>query len=53
MRGENVFMFEKIKKRDGRVVPFDSQKITSAIERAGKATGEFEEREAKKLTLRS
>ncbi|MCJ7595012.1 MAG: ribonucleoside triphosphate reductase [Desulfobacterales bacterium] len=45
-------MFEKIKKRDGRVVPFDSQKITSAIERAGKATGEFEEREAKKLTLR-
>jgi len=45
-------MFEEIKKRDGRVVPFDSSKITSAIAQAGKATGEFGEREAKKLTLR-
>jgi len=45
-------MFENIKKRDGRVVPFDSSKITSAIAKAGKATGEFSEREAKKLTLR-
>ena len=45
-------MFEKIKKRDGRVVAFDSPKITAAIAKAGKATGEFEEREARKLTLR-
>lgn len=45
-------MFEKIKKRDGRVVEFDSSKITAAIAKAGKATGEFEEREARKLTLR-
>ena len=45
-------MFENIKKRDGRVVEFDSTKITTAIAQAGKATGEFEEREAKKLTLR-
>jgi anaerobic ribonucleoside-triphosphate reductase len=45
-------MFEQIKKRDGRVVLFDSSKITSAIASAGKATGEFGEREAKKLTLR-
>jgi len=45
-------MFEEIKKRDGRVVEFDSTKITSAIASAGKATGEFEEREARKLTLR-
>lgn len=45
-------MFENIRKRDGRVVPFDSSKITSAIEKAGKATGEFGEREARKLTLR-
>ena len=45
-------MFEKIKKRDGRVVEFDSPKITAAIAKAGKATGEFEEREARKLTLR-
>jgi ribonucleoside-triphosphate reductase (formate) len=45
-------MFEQIKKRDGRVVPFDSPKITSAIASAGRATGEFGEREATKLTLR-
>ena len=45
-------MLEKIRKRDGRVVPFDSSKITSAIASAGKATGEFSDREAKKLTLR-
>ncbi len=45
-------MFEQIKKRDGRVVPFDSSKITSAIASAGRATGEFDEKEARKLTLR-
>ncbi len=45
-------MFEDIKKRDGRVVEFDSSKITVAIARAGKATEEFEEREARKMTLR-
>jgi ribonucleoside-triphosphate reductase len=45
-------LFEKIKKRDGRVVEFDSLKITAAIAQAGNVTGEFNEREAKKLTLR-
>ena len=45
-------MFENIKKRDGRIVEFDSAKITAAITKAGKATAEFGEREAKKLTLR-
>ena len=45
-------MFEKITKRDGRVHEFDSTKITNAIAKAGLATGEFGEREAKKLTLR-
>ncbi len=45
-------MFEKIKKRDGRIVEFDSSKITAAIAKAGNATGEFDEREARKLTLR-
>ena len=45
-------MFENIKKRDGRIVEFDSSKITAAIAKAGKASAEFEEREAKKLTLR-
>jgi len=45
-------LFEKIKKRDGRIVEFDSFKITAAIAKSGKATGEFDEREARKLTLR-
>ena len=46
-------MFQEIKKRDERIVKFDSSKITAAIAKAGKATGEFEGREAKKLTLRA
>ena len=45
-------MFENIRKRDGQVAGFDSSKITSAIAKAGKATGEFGEREARRLTLR-
>ncbi|MEW6671224.1 MAG: ribonucleoside triphosphate reductase [Thermodesulfobacteriota bacterium] len=45
-------MFETIKKRDGRILDFDSSKITNAIAKAGKATGEFDKREARKLTLR-
>ena len=45
-------MFEQIKKRDGRIAEFDSSKITYAIEKAGEATGEFNEREAKKMTMK-
>jgi ribonucleoside-triphosphate reductase len=45
-------VIEKIRKRNGSVVDFDSSKITAAIAKAGEATGEFEEREARKLTLR-
>lgn len=45
-------MFEKIKKRNEVVAEFDSSKITGAIAKAGIATGEFTERDAKKLTLR-
>ena len=45
-------MFDKIKKRDGSIVGFVSLKITSAIKKAGKATGEFGESEAEKLTRR-
>jgi ribonucleoside-triphosphate reductase len=45
-------VIEKIKKRNGSVVEFDSSKITAAIAKAGHATGEFEERDARKLTLR-
>lgn len=45
-------MFSKIKKRDGRTVKFRSEKIISAIERAGLETGEFSEVEARKLADR-
>ena len=40
----------RVQKRDGSVVPFDAEKIVSAICRAGAATGEFEEAEARLLT---
>jgi ribonucleoside-triphosphate reductase len=42
----------RIKKRDGRLVPFDSEKITYAIEKAGMATGEFNTEAARKLTIK-
>ena len=45
-------VIEAIEKRDGRIEAFDSSKITSAIAKAGNATGEFGEREARKMTLR-
>ena len=43
-------MFSKIKKRDGKVVPFDVEKITTAISKAGKVTSEFGEKEAQDIT---
>ncbi len=45
-------MFEKIKKRDGRVAEFDSSKITNALRKAGEVTGEFNGREATKMTMK-
>ncbi|MCM8771762.1 MAG: ribonucleoside triphosphate reductase [Candidatus Omnitrophica bacterium] len=45
-------MFKKIVKRDGRIVDFDSSKITNAIFKAGQATGEFGMDTAKKLTIK-
>ena len=45
-------VIEKIKKRNGSIVNFESSKISAAIAKAGHATGEFGEREARKLTLR-
>jgi len=45
-------LFKKIKKRDGRIVKFDSEKITNAIAKAGKASGEFDSKTAEKLTLK-
>ncbi len=45
-------MFTKVEKRDGTIVPFEAQKITNAIAKAGKATEEFEEKVAQRLTVR-
>jgi len=39
MEGSRQVIFEEIRKRDGRVVPFDKQKITEAIFRAARAVG--------------
>jgi len=40
----------RILKRDGRQVPFEAERIHSAILRAGQATGEFDADEARLLT---
>jgi ribonucleoside-triphosphate reductase len=45
-------VFTEIRKRDGRVASFSGGKITLAILKAGLATGEFAEPEAKRLTIR-
>jgi len=45
-------MFQKIRKRDGRIVDFDANKITNAITKAGMATGEFGREIAETLTLK-
>ena len=39
----------RIRKRDGRIVPFQKEKIETAIFKAGQATGEFGPKEAKRL----
>ena len=43
-------MYKSIKKRDGRTVKFDRKKIEKAIEKAGLETGEFDAKQAVKLT---
>ncbi|MFA5249911.1 MAG: ribonucleoside triphosphate reductase [Parachlamydiales bacterium] len=43
---------EKIKKRNGQTVVFDPKKITLAITKAGKETGEFDEKASRTLTLK-
>jgi anaerobic ribonucleoside-triphosphate reductase len=45
-------MFTEIEKRDNTIVPFEAKKITKAIAKAGKATGEFDEKAAKRLTIK-
>lgn len=48
--GETMTTFEVITKRDGSIAPFKLEKIASAIARAGNKTGEFDDKEAKKLS---
>ena len=43
-------MYSQIKKRSGQIVSFNEKKISIAIAKAGKATGEFDSKEASKLT---
>jgi ribonucleoside-triphosphate reductase len=45
-------IFTSIRKRDGRFVDFDAEKITRAILKAGRASGEFSGDIARKLTVR-
>jgi anaerobic ribonucleoside-triphosphate reductase len=46
-------MFRKIKKRNGEIIAFDASRITTAIRKAGEATGEFDGNEAAWLTKRA
>jgi len=45
-------MFTEIEKRDGTTVAFEAKKITNAITKAGQATKEFDEKVAKRLTIK-
>jgi len=45
-------MHTKIRKRDGRLVKFKAEKITNAIAKAGMATGEFDDKIARKMTIK-
>jgi anaerobic ribonucleoside-triphosphate reductase len=44
--------FQQIRKRNNHIVPFAAGKITAAIMKAARATGEFERPEARRLTIR-
>ena len=50
MTATPISLLARIIKRDGSVKPFDAEKIQSAIVKAGRATGEFDEQEAARLT---
>lgn len=45
-------LFPGITKRNNHISPFQSEKITAALIKAGRATGEFTESEARRLTVR-
>lgn len=42
--------FDKVIKRDGKIVPFEPERIELAIKKAGEATDEYGDKIAKKLT---
>jgi len=48
----NAVPVTTIRKRDGKLAPFDARKISQAILKAGKATGEFGDDVAQTLTVR-
>jgi len=41
-----IYLPKGVIKRNGSIVPFDAEKINSAIQRAGVASGEFDSNEA-------
>ncbi len=45
-------LFTRVRKRDGRIVPFDSKRITCSLAWAGRHSGEFGEDMAQRLTIR-
>jgi anaerobic ribonucleoside-triphosphate reductase len=45
-------MFSQIRKRDGRIVKFDPEKITHAIAKAGAATEEYDSGTARRLMIK-
>ena len=50
MTATPISLLARIIKRDGTIKPFDSSKIQAAVAKAGRATGEFGEDEATRLT---
>ncbi|MBU1613360.1 ribonucleoside triphosphate reductase, partial [Patescibacteria group bacterium] len=45
-------MFQKVKKRDGHLEKLESENITKALVKAGAATGDFDEKVARRLTTK-
>lgn len=45
-------LFQSVRKRDGRTVPFNPAAITKSLLAAGRSSGEFGEEIARKLTIR-
>lgn len=45
-------LFTQVRKRDGRLVPFETRRIATSIRKAGEATGEFDAAVALRLAIR-